>query len=211
MIYSLLLTFTLTFLGQLAVAYFRGNDQATLQWVLQAWGKPTHELYRYLTYAWMHSTLYPWHLFINLLGIFYLGRDLEKRFSKFKILFVFLFGILLGALLWRSLPAYGDYPKWRLMGCSAGICAWFALELLEVIRSGKPVARGQALGLLAGSLLFELLCWKMGWLGFIAHTAHLGGFLAGILAYLFLKREETLVSKTKNLKDIVSRTPIAKR
>ncbi|MES2307690.1 MAG: rhomboid family intramembrane serine protease [Verrucomicrobiota bacterium] len=181
----ILLSVLVTFLFQIGGVYFYHRDPILDRYLCLAWGNLLAQPERLLLYGWLHSTLAPWHVLLNGIGIFYLGRDVEKENGPWKTLLIFVGGVIAGGLLWKILPGIGTYPKWRLMGCSAGVCALFAVDTLnhqrrnESFRWGSIVLSGRTFLFIA--LGFEIVFWRMGWWGFIAHTAHLGGILAGIL------------------------------
>ena len=56
------------------------------------------EVWRLLTYAFIHALESPWHLLINCLFIFMFGRDLEERWGASRYLLFALLTVVVGGL-----------------------------------------------------------------------------------------------------------------
>jgi membrane associated rhomboid family serine protease len=158
--------------------------------VLQPWGV--------ITYMFVHGGF--WHLFFNLLGLFFFGPPIEdrwgsKEFIKFYLIcglggaalsFVFAFnsavvgasagvyGIMLAfAMLWPDVPIY----IWGIFPVKAKwlVIALAALSLFSAV-GGSPDG--------------------------VAHFAHLGGFAAG---FLYIKFDSATGNPMHKLQKMVSR------
>lgn len=151
-------------------------------------------LWQLLTYQFMHSGLL--HIFLNCWAIYVFGRAMEETLGPRKFLMLyFSSGVIgglvemLGALVWPS--HFGT----AVVGASAaalGLVAAFATlyperELTLLLFFVLPVTL-RAKYLLWGTALLSVFCilFPGSWLavlmgGNIAHAAHLGGMLTGIL------------------------------
>jgi rhomboid family protein len=151
-------------------------------------------IWQLLTYQFMHSGLL--HIFLNCWAIYVFGRAMEETLGPRKFLMLyFSSGVIgglvemLGALVWPS--HFGT----AVVGASAaalGLVAAFATlyperELTLLLFFVLPVTL-RAKYLLWGTALLSVFCilFPGSWLavlmgGNIAHAAHLGGMLTGIV------------------------------
>lgn len=133
-----------------------------------------------LTYMFLHGRF--WHLFFNLLAIYFFGPPLEERWGSSEfikyylicgagaVLVSFLFGE--HAVYGASGAAYGLLLAFALQWPDAPIYVWFVLPVK---------AKYLALFLGVANLLSGLASRPDG----IAHFAHVGGLVVG---YLYLRR-----------------------
>jgi membrane associated rhomboid family serine protease len=156
-----------------------------------------YQLWRYLTFQFLHSTQSLWHIIFNMLALYFFGTSLERhwgprRFLRFYLLCGAAAGlayVLMGALL------VGGGWQTPLIGASGGVyaivlaCAVLLPHLQMVfvfipvpIRLGAAIVFGYMLyatfGALAGSGAAE---------GFWSDVAHLGG-AAAAAGYLLAGR-----------------------
>lgn len=75
-----------------------------------------------ITYAIFHGNL--WHLLLNMLMIFFVGKLFLRYFRGEDFLTFYLFGSILGAIFFMGFAPIFDYGK-SLVGASAGIYAIF--------------------------------------------------------------------------------------
>lgn len=179
---------------------------ALMQWTFQAWGGNAfaHALalrplalasgwvWTLLTYALLHDG--PIHLLMNGLGLYFIGREVAPLLGASRFLQFYLGAVLLGALAWLGVHAWmGGGP---LMGASAGVTALFIFfacvyperEITFLLFFVLPVTIKPKI--LAWCMVgFELIGFAFSELPGaifntnIAHSAHLGGMLAGWLYY----------------------------
>ncbi|MBI4409512.1 MAG: rhomboid family intramembrane serine protease [Gemmatimonadetes bacterium] len=159
-----------------------------LTWVLPALGgwlafAPSLVLLRpwtLLTYMFVHAGF--WHLFFNLLGLFFFGPPLEERWGSNEFLKYYLVCGLGGALFAFPFGFHG-----AVVGASAaifGIMLAFAMNWPDApiyIWGIFPVKAKWLVGILAALALMSAVG---GSRDGIAHFAHLGGFAAG---FVYLK------------------------
>ena len=149
-------------------------------------------LWQPVTYMFLHGGF--WHLFFNMLGLFFLGPETERVLGRRRFIGLYLICGLLGGL------------GWLLISGQRGICVGASGAVLGVLAAfaalfpDRPVtllvffvlpvtmrARTMALGLGVATLLM-----MFGQSGSIAHAAHLVGGLAGWLyVKLFFNRAGT--------------------
>lgn len=156
-----------------------------------------------ITYTFLHAG--PLHLLVNLLTLYFAGREVEAIVGPRHLLAVYFGGGVLGGvahLLFTTAP---------VLGASAGVLAVFIafttilpeLELTLLLFFVVPVkmkARYLAYGLVGTSLFFA----ATGTGGNVGHVAHLGGCLLGwiyakqlgfgnplrIQKYIFARRQQ---------------------
>ena len=132
-----------------------------------------------LTYMFVHGSF--WHLFFNMIGLFFFGPPLEERWGSTEFLKFFLICGFGGALL--SLLS----PGVAIVGASGavfGVMLAYALYWPDnpiYIWGILPVKAKWLIGFL---VVFTLFSGVFGRGAGVAHLAHLGGFAA---AFLYLR------------------------
>jgi membrane associated rhomboid family serine protease len=170
-----------------------GRGSFMLNWfALSTPGVQSGLFWTFLTYGFLHGNLF--HILVNLLGIYFLGRELVAMLGSGRFLGFYFSAVLLGGLLWfiTSVATGGG----MVVGASAalfGMLTLFAsfyperpitLLLFFVIPvTVKP--KHLAMAALAISL-FGLIFIEIPGTGGVAHSAHLGGMLAGWGFFRFL-------------------------
>lgn len=139
-----------------------------------------------LTYGWIHSVEMPIHILFNMLTVHFIGRDLEWSLGAKRYLILYGWGLMGAVFFWYICEPKIVRHLETLAGASGAVFALFgALAALRPKRSIQVLlffvipVKGQVRWFFLGAMLFEILCWKMGWLSFIAHMAHVGGGLVG--------------------------------
>ena len=158
------------------------------------------KLWTPLTYTFLHSTNGLMHILGNMLGLFFLGRILEPLIGRAQFLVLYFGGTLFGAFVYLIFHFNDSFP---VVGASASICALLAffcklrpeqpitLLLFFVLPiTLKPkwvfwITLGISVAGVLGGELPALLGNGPATTN-IAHSAHLGGLLCGILFYSFL-------------------------
>jgi membrane associated rhomboid family serine protease len=133
-----------------------------------------------ITYMFAHGGF--WHLFWNMLGLFFFGPPLESRWGSREFLkFYFICGM--GGAALSFLFAF-DAP---IIGASAavyGVMLAFAMNWPDAPIYIWGILPVKAKFLVAVLAIFSIMSMVGGGGGNIAHAAHLGGFAA---AFLYLK------------------------
>ncbi len=154
------------------------------------------KLWTLLTYSFLHSGLL--HIIGNLLGIYFMGRALQPVLSTKRVMWVYGLAVGLGGLLWLG-------THWQsggmAIGASAGVLGLFTVFacfypnqpmtflmffVLPVTLKPKYVLFTW-LGIeLMGYFFYEVWGAASPFDTPIAHSAHLGGMLAGWIYYRYL-------------------------
>ena len=152
-----------------------------------------------LSYAFLHSTSSLFHIIGNMLGLFFIGRILEPILGTRRFLILYLGGALIGGLIFL-LFHYSDMNT--VIGASGAVLALMTFFCL--LRPEQPITLllffiipitvkpkwvfWGSLGISVFGILFDELpavrdpqAHQM----VVAHSAHLGGILAGILFFRF--------------------------
>lgn len=169
-----------------------GGDSFLRLMSLSTYGLAGGRVWTLATYALLHDGLL--HLLFNCLGIYFLGREIAPLLGSTRFLQFYAGSAVVGGLLWLSVQLLGGGGV--LVGASAAISAMFILfaciyperEITFLLFLVLPVTLRPKV--LAWSMLgFELLGLAFSELPGskfdtnIAHSAHLGGMLAGWLYY----------------------------
>lgn len=148
-----------------------------------------------ITYQFLHRG--PMHLFSNMLGLYFLGPDVERGVGTNRFFSLYFLSGILGGLGWSLLA-----PPWHsCVGASGAIFgvlgAYAALypnrELILIIFPFKPI-KAWVLVLFFG--VYELMHTLGGPGGAVANAAHLGGGIAGYIYALIIDRPHII----RNLK-----------
>lgn len=147
-----------------------------------------------VTYAFLHGGI--WHLLLNVLGIYLIGREVAPLLGSRRFAWFYAGTALLSGLAWLATNAWsGNDLLVGASGCLAGLFILFACiyperEITFLVFFVLPVTlkpKVLAWGLLAvdglGFLFSELPGGRFA--TGIAHSAHLGGMLAGWLYYRY--------------------------
>jgi membrane associated rhomboid family serine protease len=142
-------------------------------------------VWQLLTFQFLHLSL--WHLVGNLIMLWFFGRLVEDVLGTRRFLIAYFGGGVIGGLLQCALMLLfpQHFPPFTY-GASAGIAGIFAifcrLQSDSEIRWNfiLPIRADVLLWITAAiSLFFTIVPSARG--GFIAHAAHLGGILTGVL------------------------------
>ena len=162
------------------------------------------------TYSFLHEGAL--HLLFNILGIHFISRNLEYSLTRESFIMLFLFSIFLGSISWLSFNINGGF----LIGTSAFVMG--SLTRFCLMRPDNPITFllffVLPISLKPKHLLFGVM--GLEFYGFIfselqnisniAHSAHLGGMLAGFILStslgksLILPRFSFKSSKVKSAK-----------
>ncbi|MEN9415116.1 MAG: hypothetical protein RLZ62_1420, partial [Bacteroidota bacterium] len=162
-------------------------------------GSPHFQPFQIFTHMFMHGSL-P-HLLFNMLSIYWFGTMMEMVWGPKRFLFFYLFCgigayITHNAVQWWELSAAGiDPATWN--GCSLGasgavfgIMVAFAMTFPnQEIRLLFPPVAMRAKYFVPVMAVLELVYGVSGYQTGIAHFAHLGGAVFGLLLILFWNRK----------------------
>ena len=142
-------------------------------------------VWQLLTFQFLHSVPWPWHVLANCLGLYYFGRSVEETLGRAQFLTLyFASGFFGGALqlLTTLLPHHVDGP---VLGASAGVMGLLAsYAMLFPMRDITIFILFFPLTVRVSYIFWFLLCISaFGTLvpfDSTAHAAHLGGLLMGV-------------------------------
>jgi len=141
------------------------------------------EIWRLITYQFLHSDTNVWHLVFNMIGIYFLGPPLERHWGSRRFL-TFYLGcgvaggvafLILGGLTAQANPIVG--ASGAVLGLLAACALLFPQMMIILLFFPVPI-RFAAL-LLGGVYLLSVLSTAS-----LSNACHLGGMLAG-LAYVW--------------------------
>ena len=144
-----------------------------------------------ITYACFHDG--PFHLILNVLGFYFIGKNVEVMMGKVNFCYLLVIGSILGSSFWLVFNSGGEY----LVGSSAVVMAclsFYCLKqpdnpitlLLFFILPCKLKPRWILIGVLTVEI-YGFLFSEINASSAIAHSAHLGGLSAGAIVFLFLR------------------------
>lgn len=152
-----------------------------------------------LSYGFLHAGLggMPWHLLLNCLLLFFFGRVLEASLGNRKLTELFLFAVVTGGFVWLVIR-FITSPQAYLIGASAGVYGVITVALFQVWRQRVQlwllpfIVEGRHIfyfffAISAFLFLFGELDGTT-----VAHSAHLGGMLAGWLYHRHLAHRPAL-------------------
>jgi membrane associated rhomboid family serine protease len=172
------------------ILLFYGDFDISDNLALSVDGLRHGKVWQLISFQFLHSCPWPFHVLFNCLGLWFFGRPVEEIVGAKKFLVLYfasgLAGGFLQVLTTVALPRHLDVP---VVGASAGVCGLVAIfcsiHPMEEIRTWIyffPItirARFFLIGLIAISVFGTIVPF----FGAIAHAAHLGGILLG-LGYL---------------------------
>lgn len=159
------------------------------------------QVWQWLTYALVHDGF--WHLLGNCLLLWWTGAIVEREHGTRAYLGVMAAGTLAGAAAWW-LTGLGGGGGSVLVGASAAVHAVALVALLDRLEDRMTVllffflpvnvkvrwvVALTAAFAVAGFAFSELpgrhdwQAWRAAWSSSVAHSAHLGGLLVGVLAW----------------------------
>lgn len=135
---------------------------------------PRQKWVMFLTYSFLHVSL--WHLILNMVTLFWLGRTVVERVGGIKFLMVYTASILGGgagfALLTNSFdPMVG--ASGALFGLAGSILAWEYVDRFSLREGLWPVAFIAGLLVAMNVALYYTMNGRLAW------ETHLGGFVTG--------------------------------
>jgi len=141
-------------------------------------------VWQLLTFQFLHLKL--WHLFFNLLGLWFFGRYVEHVLGRQRFLVAYFGAGVIGGLLQGALMLLFPVHFFPVaLGASAGVSGVFAL--FAMLERESEVRWNFILPIRAMTLLGVYVCLELFFTlvptpreACVAHAAHLGGLLAGI-------------------------------
>lgn len=155
-----------------------------------------------LSYSLFHGGIL--HLFLNILGLYFMGKPLELNLGPKRFLTIYISSLFIGALAWLSLHYQGSTT---LIGASAGIlglltyfCCLYPDQAITLLLFFILPVQLRPKWLILGTLGFEVfgLCMQeLKGVANVANSAHLGGMLAGYICFWLMERKNVSFSWNK--------------
>lgn len=146
---------------------------------------PNFGIWQVLTYAFLHGGFA--HLFFNMFGLYMFGSELERHWGARRY-FVFYFASVVAAAITQLLAAYVSGEQYPTVGASGGIfglllgfAVTFPRRRLLLLFPPIPLPAWLFVTLYG---ILELTLGVTGTQSGVAHFAHLGGMLGGLLVML---------------------------
>jgi membrane associated rhomboid family serine protease len=143
------------------------------------------QIWRLVTYQYLHATDSAFHLFFNMLGLYFLGPPLEARWGP-KTFFIFYTACgVAGGILFTLLVLVGFIPAGTMVGASGSVlgllaaCAVLMPQMIIILLFFPVPIRLAALLLVAVYVLNLLAAFGSGHAGAGGDAAHLGGMAFG--------------------------------
>ncbi|NUM41584.1 MAG: rhomboid family intramembrane serine protease [Leptospiraceae bacterium] len=155
-------------------------------------------IWQLLTYSFLHGDFF--HILFNMLTLWMFGSELEVLWGSMRFLQFYLFSCLTGGVLTYLVDNFTSYDQGTVLGASAGIYGlliayaiiWPNREVLFMMFFPIKIKYMVA-------ILMLMLAFSQG--KNIAHIAHLGGVLGGLIFLYFIKKINTTSNFQFSLKD----------
>ena len=166
---------------------FYGDVGVIEQLGLTVAGLREGKVWQLFTFQFLHSYPWPLHVLFNCLGLYFFGRPVEEVFGSKKFLVLYFLSGFLGGLmqvaLTAMLPRHADSYT---IGASAGVCGMIAIFCsLYPMQQLTTWVYFLPISIRARTLLIFLICVSIFGVLIpfdnVAHGAHLGGILTGIV------------------------------
>jgi len=183
MVRALLLVTAGVYAVELVVINWLGHGD----WIGYGWLLPEAVLgrgwiWQLVSYLFLHDPYSPWHLLLNLFGLYMFGGFLERRWGKWAFLRFYLStGVVAGLAVLGAGWFY--YPGVPTIGCSGAVLA--LATAFGLLYADAPIFLFGVLPMRARTMLllilaFVLLDWVMRRPG-VSVAGHLGGMAAGFV------------------------------
>jgi len=148
------------------------------------------QVWRYLTFQFLHDPTSIWHVALNMLGLYMFGSPLERRWGSKRFLEFYLSCGLVAGLAYVVAGAVLGSEAWvPLIGASGGVygillaCAVLFPNFRIILFLFPVPIRLGAIIIFGGMILYLLVSVREGIYsgGFWSHVAHLGGAVMGAL------------------------------
>jgi membrane associated rhomboid family serine protease len=147
-------------------------------------------IYRFVSYQFLHSETDLWHILMNMLVLYFFGTMVEPSMGARSFVRFYLLSGVLGGLFWivvSGMAGAGDIPVVGASGAVYGVLAYAALirpraQVFFIIVLLPLWIIGAAFGLFA---FFNTLLALRGKLSGVADAAHLGGMAFGAFWWKF--------------------------
>ena len=178
---SLILVCVVIFLFQnmmLRHVGYRIYDPVTSKLALTAYGIRSLQLWRLVTYMFVHGGFF--HLFINMWGLYLFGSMLERRIGSVNFLKLYFISGIVGAFLWLGFNWSNPIPcvgaSGSLFGVMVAAAMMYPNAMIMLLIPPIPLKLKTFVVIYA---IIESFSTVTGVDGQVAHLVHLGGLIAG--------------------------------
>src|SRR3569833_1332448 len=99
MVVNLIIVTTVIFVADVLL-----NDRIRhVLWLTSNTAREPWNLWKLLTYGFVHEDI--WHIFLNMLCLFFFGREMEMRYGRREFLLQYLFFIVVAGAVWLAVNA----------------------------------------------------------------------------------------------------------
>lgn len=144
-----------------------------------------------VTYAFVHGGW--WHLIGNMLFIWVFGDNIEDALGHIRYILFYLLVAAAGGLAEVALYPEAEIPVVGASGAASGLVgAYLVLHpnvQLWVLALGRIPVRLKALWVLAAWFIFQIVLFVVDDSGEVAWGAHIGGFCAGAVLIVLMRRK----------------------
>ena len=169
-----------------------------------------HKPWTLITYAFSHDTPSPFHIFFNMLGLYWFGGLISEYLGGRRLISLYfigaIFGVALYLICYNYVPFYAGKPSSILIGASASVLA-AVVASATLIPDYKfhlvfigPV---KIIYIAAFYVLISLIGSVQGNAG--GNIAHLGGAFAGFIFIYLLKRGIDLGKPINAISNFIAR------
>ena len=190
---KVLLTINLVFFFMtLIIEKMFGYDWFTPFNALYPISSPNFKVYQYITYMFMHGNF--WHLFFNMWQLIIFGCAVEQIYGAKRFTIFYLLCGIGSAVAHQTMAYFGIIPNSLVVGASGaiyGVMGAAALNFpnakLFIIPFPFPIKLKWLVAGFAAYDLYSGISLSDG----VAHFAHLGGLLVGLIIILFWRYRDT--------------------
>ena len=108
------------------------------------------QVWRFVTYAFLHDRFDVWHLLFNMLGLWYFGREVENIYGAREFTFFYLASAVVagaGFVVWQAMTAPREFQNIPVVGASGAV-----LAVMTLFASHYPYHK---IGILYGLIFIE--------------------------------------------------------
>ena len=163
-------------------------------------------LYQFITYQFLHGDLL--HILMNMIVLWFFGRELEPRLGSGRFLFLYLAGGVVGGVVFLIWSAFEEriVPMVGASGAIYGIVVFYAMLWphrkvnVFLFPFMVPMKVMHMAMIFVGVSLFYGFFSGGGEGSGVAHFCHLGGALFGYLFYRYEQRLRGMIDQAKEWK-----------
>ena len=151
-----------------------------------------------LSYAFVHSSNSLWHILGNMLGLFFIGRIVEPLLGKQRFLLLYFSSAVIGGLVYIFFHLNDHISVVGASAAVTGLLAFFCMcfperrvTLLLFFIIPMTVKPKWIFWGFLGISTYLLLFSEIRGSNHVAHSAHLGGFLTGVVYYRYIFARQT--------------------